>query len=179
MDLLLLINDDDEGHYCWIKSISRLLPGHDGHKNRAKRFYCPLCLSSCTTQENLDKHKTLCQKVKIFQSVEYPQDTELKFEHFKNQCMLPFIIYADTESILESSNKGAAYQEHKPISYCIYVTSINDRWQQPLECYTREDCMEVLMNRLDDLNEEIRTVFKKTIPMTRLRPRGDALFLLQ
>lgn len=62
VDLLLVINDDDEGHYCWIKSMSRLLPGHDGHKNRAKRFYCPLCLSSCTTQENLDKHKTQTSK---------------------------------------------------------------------------------------------------------------------
>ena len=27
VDLMLVINDDDEGHYCWIKGMSRLLAG--------------------------------------------------------------------------------------------------------------------------------------------------------
>ncbi len=100
--------------------------------------------------------------------MEYPTETELKFENFKNQSMLPFIIYADTESILESSNKGAAYQEHIPISYCIYVESIDNRWQSPSEWYTGEDCMEVFMKRIDELNKELRDVFKKTMLILRL-----------
>ncbi len=33
--------------------------------------------------------------------------------------------------------------------------------------------MEVLMNRLDDLNEEIRTVFKKTMLMIRSTPEEN------
>ncbi len=42
VDLLLVINDDDEGHYCCIKSMSRLLASPNGHKHSEKHFYCQL-----------------------------------------------------------------------------------------------------------------------------------------
>ena len=52
---LLLISNDKTNHYCWIKSMSRLVNSQTGG-NEHKRFYCGRCLNSFKTQQSLDKH---------------------------------------------------------------------------------------------------------------------------
>ena len=45
-------------HYCYIKSLGRLL--RQQYYNR-QRHFCPRCLQGYTTEELLEKHRTLCR----------------------------------------------------------------------------------------------------------------------
>eukprot|EP00794_Sanderia_malayensis_P002425 gene2425-biopygen1311 len=55
-----------------------------------------------------------------------------------------------------------------PICYGVNVNSIDRRLNIGPEVYTGEDCMLKFMNRMDELNEHIREIFKVTIPMKAL-----------
>ena len=46
INLLLIMDNDGQAHYTWLKDLSRLMAGRDGHKHKAHRFYCNLCLSA-------------------------------------------------------------------------------------------------------------------------------------
>ena len=98
---------------------------------------------------------------------EYPNKDEmlLKFEGFKKQVPLQFIVYADFECRLAGQDSDK-YQRHAPISYCLKVKTLDDRWMFDLEVYTGDDCMEVFMRSMDWLNREIRKVFGRLLPMS-------------
>ena len=97
--LLLISNEDGDSHYVYVKSISRLLKGRKGHKEKRKLYYCLSCLTHKLSQEQLDEHKKICYKKG---SVKYPEGkTTMEFENFKNMWRLPFVIYADFECIVE------------------------------------------------------------------------------
>ena len=100
----------------------------------------------------------------------YVRRTDL---NIKKQQEIPFVIYADFESLLEKVDGDesckTAYQKHTLISYCWYVKSIDKRWTREPTIYTGLDCMEHFMCDMDKLNNEIRTAFRKImklIPMT-------------
>ena len=165
VDLLIIMNDDFH-HYTWIKNMSRLLYGREGHVGHRTKHYCHRCLGSCNSEEALRKHLTFC-KNHYGQREEYPSKDEmlLKFEGFKKQTLLPFIIYADFECRLVRQDSDK-YQRHIPISYCLVVKTLDDRWRFETETYTGDDCMEMFMNRMDWLNREIRKVFERLIPLS-------------
>eukprot|EP00794_Sanderia_malayensis_P017208 gene17208-biopygen14810 len=169
LNLLLLADDNGNSRYCWIKSLSRLLPGRPGHKHNRERFYSNFCVSSCKTQESLNKHIEICKQNES-QAVTFPakKDAQPSLSNFKKQMFLPFIIYADFECMLEKMDDPSKYQKHTPISYGLYVNSIDGRLNIGPEVYTSEDCMLKFMNRMDELNEHIREIFKVTIPMKAL-----------
>eukprot|EP00794_Sanderia_malayensis_P001715 gene1715-biopygen1568 len=60
------------------------------------------------------------------------------------------------------------YQKHTPSSYGLYIKSIDGRLNIGPEVYTGEDSMLKFMNRMDELNEHMREIFKVTIPMKAL-----------
>ena len=165
VDLLIIMNDDFH-HYTWLKNMSRLLYGRDGHMAHRARHYCHRCLGSCNSEEALRKHLTFCRN-HYGQREEYPSKNEmlLKFEGFKKQTLLPFIIYADFECRLVHQDSDK-YQRHVPISYCLVVKTLDDRWRFETETYTGDDCMEMFMNRMDWLNREIRKVFERLVPLS-------------
>ena len=50
---LLLISDDENNHYCWIKEFNRLL-GRDGKP----RYFCKRCMNGFTRPDALTNHRT-------------------------------------------------------------------------------------------------------------------------
>ena len=169
VNLLLLENENGNVHYTWLKNMSRLLYGQKGHKHHCKRFYCDICMNTFNKEETLKKHSEFCTPNGYVQAVKYPEENELKFQNFENQMILPFIIYADFECVLKDiSNGSTTYQEHVPISYAFHIESIDTKWSHTVETYTGEDCIEQFLLQMDYYNEEIREMFKKTVPMTEL-----------
>ena len=69
----------------------------------ARRYVCQFCLNLCASQDALDKHKENC-RLHEAQRIKMPQQgqEELRDTKVEYQARLPFIIYADFESILES-----------------------------------------------------------------------------
>lgn len=52
---LLLISSEETKHYCWIKSMSKLLSS-EYNKHRHARLFCYRCLFSYQSKGSLDKH---------------------------------------------------------------------------------------------------------------------------
>ena len=97
---LLLITEREKRHYTAIKSLSRLL-GSLNSKNEHKQHFCVNCLNSFNSVETRDKHFEYCVDREAVK-VEMPrQGSKIRFTDGSKQMKVPFIMYADFESILE------------------------------------------------------------------------------
>ena len=102
--MLITALDQDTGdpiyHYCYIKSLSRLLRQQ---YYDTKRHFCTRCLQGYTTEGLLEKHRTLCRGAASRPTrIDMPKKGKniLQFTNYQKQMKAPFVIYADSESIL-------------------------------------------------------------------------------
>ena len=96
-----MIVDGEKRHYTAIKNISRLLSKLNGKTKRAYHF-CMSCLSSFRTESARDKHCEYCSSnghVKV--NMHSEEEKWLKFRDGQYQFKVPFMLYADFESILK------------------------------------------------------------------------------
>ena len=98
--MLLRIADSKKWHYLAVKKLSALLRGITSkHKGD---FYCINCFHSYSTKEKLKKHQKVCENHDCCY-VEIPEECNeiLKCNHGEKSMKVPFIIYANLESLLE------------------------------------------------------------------------------
>ena len=97
---LLLISEGGIRHYTTIKSLSRLL-SMSNSKHHGKQHFCNNFLQSFTLELSRDKHQVYCEDNEAIR-VEMPQKASMvEFYDGQNQFKVPFIMYADFESILK------------------------------------------------------------------------------
>ena len=96
-----MIVDGEKRHYTTIKSISRLLSKLKG-KTRRVYHLCMNCLNGFRKASARDKHYEYCSG-NDYVKVNMPTGKEkwLKFHNGKYQFKVPFMLYADFESILK------------------------------------------------------------------------------
>ena len=140
MDLLLLI-DDDKSHCVYIK----VFDGFMFHKtkNKNKKYFCRSCLQCFSSKHVLTKHEEDCLSINSKQSVKLERRTT-EFENYCKQILVPFKIYADCESNLESaeSYEGSyikKYQDHVPCGFAYKVVCIDDRFSKPIVVFRGEN----------------------------------------
>ena len=98
--ILLMITDGKKWHYFATKKLSALSRGvtskHDGD------FSCLNCFHSFTTKNKLEKYYYVCRNHGYYY-VEMPKEYNKiwKYNHGEKSVKIPFIIYADFESLLE------------------------------------------------------------------------------
>ena len=101
---LLLISEDENNHYCWIKNISRLLASKVS-KHKSKMHFCHRCLNAFQSETSLEKHIEYCVKneeVKIVMPMDKEGFTKyIKFNNLNRKMRVPFVVYADFECITE------------------------------------------------------------------------------
>ena len=101
--ILFMIANGKKWHYLAVKKSSALFRGitskHEGD------FYCLNCLLSFRTKNKLKKHKSACES-HDYCYVEMPKENNkiLKYNHGEKSMKVPFIIYADLNSMLEKMN---------------------------------------------------------------------------
>ena len=128
---LLLISNNDTTHYCLVRNLSRLLASLTKHKQ--KTFFCDYCLHGFSRQDLLEQHEPHCCKNGP-QKIKLPNEHNdiLYFKDVHKQLKVPFVIYADFESILipcteENLNDDASYtqktREHQASGFCYIVVS--------------------------------------------------------
>ena len=124
-----MITDVKKYHYLAVKILSALFRGliskHVGD------FYCLNCFHSYSTENRLKKHENVC-KNHDYCYVEMPNEDNkiLKYNHGEKSMKVPFIIYADLESLLEKmstchnnpkNSSTTKINKHTPSGYSLFT----------------------------------------------------------
>ena len=185
-----MIGDVEKRHYIAIKNISRPLSKLNGKTQHAYR-YCLNCLISFCTESARDKHYGYCSN-NGHVKVNMPNETEkwLKFHDGQYQFKIPFMLYAEFESILKpvkeryrdkmnkmkAEGKGKApYTEkintHVLSGWCVHSTFAYEDVPVPLKMHQGKDCVEKL---LEYIEEEVKRLYA-TFPQNTMIELTDVL----
>ena len=96
IDLLVLINDD-QSHYVYIKDFNTFM--FHKTKNKNKKWFCKSCLQCFSSENVLIKHKD-CLSISGQQSINLEKGT-IEFKNYFTQLPISFKIYADFECNLK------------------------------------------------------------------------------
>ena len=172
---LLLISEDGINHYTTIKRLSRLLRSSNT-KHKCKQHFCMNCLQGFTQESSRDQHQAYCENNESVR-VEMPkQGSTVEFKDGQNQFKVPFIMYADFESILEpiefpNPNPNQRYtnevSRHTPSGWCVYSKFTYRDVDNPLRLCRGKDCIETFCNYIKGEAHRLYHMFPK-LPMTPL-----------
>ena len=139
-----------------IKSLSRLLSSQNT-KHKGKEYFCMNCLQGFNEESSRDEHLNYCinnESVKV----EMPHKKPLvQYSDGQFQFKIPFIMYADFESILEpihgpennlgiSSTRGI--NNHIPSGWCVHREFAYGKVENPLKLYRGEECIKKFCNHV-------------------------------
>ena len=164
---LLLFEKEGNTHYCLIKDFDKMLYSQTNHHNR--KNYCTYCLHGFTTPELLLKHQPNCARHGLQRTVLPTQKNKyMKFKNIAKMLKVPYVIYADFESLLIPTDEPGRKHEHQPCGYSyLIVSTLPNQHFQPV-CYrgpnVLEHFFENILNDGDILADVLKD--KKEINMT-------------
>ena len=173
---LLMVSEDGIRHYTAIKSLSRLLSSKNSNTKR-KQHFCMNCFQGFTQESCRDQHQVYCEDNESVR-VEMPQQSStIEFKDGQNQFKVPFIMYADFESILEPMDPvelGSPNQpytnevnQHTPSGWCVYSKFTYGDVDNPLRTYRGKDCIETFRNYVEREAHRLYHMFPE-LPMDPL-----------
>ena len=96
----MIIDDKEKKHYVAIKSLERLLSNMNSKHGKAQHF-CNNCLQEFFDIASRDNHYEYCRSNESVR-IEMPtRNPIVRYSNGQHQFKVPFVIYADFESILE------------------------------------------------------------------------------
>ena len=136
-------------------------------------FYCLNCFQSYTTENKLKKHKKLCE-YHDYCYVEMPEEDNkiLKYKPGEKSLRVPFIIYADLESLLEKMNtchnnpeksSTTKINKHTPSGYSLFTHCSFYTTKNKLDYYRGKNCMKKFCLDLREHATKIINYEKKEI----------------
>ena len=146
---LMLITDHNQKHYVVIKSLSRLLRSSNTKKEKAQ-YFCINCMQGFNEARSRDEHYVYRRWNEAVR-IEMPNKKPIvRYSDGQYQFKVPFMMYADFESILEpiqgasnhpnvSSNREV--NVHTPSGWCIYSHFSYGDVTNPLTQYRGPDCI--------------------------------------
>ena len=147
---LMLITEHGKKHYVVIKSLKRLLSMQNS-KHKESQHFCINCLQGFAEQKSRDEHSEYCRLNEAVR-IEMPNRKPIvEYSDGQYQFKVPFMMYADFESILEpiqgvsnnptiSSTRGLNI--HTPSGWCVYSKFAYGKITNPLTQYRGLDCIE-------------------------------------
>ena len=164
----LIIEQDGNTHYVWIKHFNRLL----GSGNKKQMFYCERCLIGFTRNDLLEDHLVDCRGVND-RAIRIKMPTEnnkfIKFVNHKNQLKAPWVIYADFESIINKiegpllpSDESFTHKSsiHEACGFCLRAVRSDGLSTERL-LYRGQDCIQVFLEELKEAELIIKQSLKK------------------
>ena len=177
---LLLVTEKENKHYVLIKDFNRFMYSQTKHERR--KHFCMHCLQCFSSERVLSNHKDICIQVNGTQAIKMPNKDNniLKFNNFHKQQPVPFVIYADFESILEKihgckqdGNKSytEAYQTHADCGFGYKVVCCyDDKYTKPIQIYRGEKSvykfMENILEEVKYCKRVMKKYFNKPLRMT-------------
>ena len=183
---LLLIAEVSEGdgtsfldvkkHYCLIKDMSRLLSSQIT-KHNGSIHICLRCLNAFQTKEKLEIHKEICQSNEFIEMPE--KETFIEFENHIRSQKMPFVIFADFESLVEPISGCQPnpekcftnqFQKHKPCGFCYHIKCSFDENLSRTVTYRMkneapEDISQIFVEMIEDDVTRIQNIPKKPLIM--------------
>ena len=164
-------------HYCWIKQLNRLL--YDQNKHHGQTYFCDRCLYGFSREDLLTKHREDCDGInKNPMKIEMPKDKNITFKNYQNQMPVPFVIYADFESIIEPQtikcgDKSEIQNIHKACGFGYQVVRYDGVANQPI-IYRGEDTVDEFLKRLTQERRVINDTFKNPQPLIMTEEDNEA-----
>jgi len=142
------------------------------------RHHVDLLFHACTSQEILHKHLEKCE-LHGAQRIKMPDEENkiLRFKKIEAQERLPFVIYADFESILERKELvekdplkswTEKCQTHFPCGFGMHTVCTDKRFYSQPKIYFGEDSAEKFLDMVQRESKLIRKFLKNKIQMERL-----------
>ena len=157
---LLLINDDTNEHYTYIKNMSNLFKAN---KNRGGKVFCEKCFVAYT-EKQMKTHKCDIVSSEDFKTViTYPDQNEvmeMSIDKYKKQLKAPFICYCDFESFVIPTNDKSNIQKHVVNSYCIKLVCSFDNKYNDLFIFRGDNVVEHFLEKLLKLKDETDKISK-------------------
>lgn len=180
MEVLLITNNSGKQHYILIKDFNAMLAGNTKYKG--KMHHCLNCLHGCKSEEILKRHRETCPIVNGTQRTKTPKPgSKVKFENYRKQLPVPFVTYADFESVLANVNKEGEptekeswtkmMQEHVGCSYGYKVVChYDDKHSRPFKSYRGVGAVRKFLESLFDeakhCSKTLEKKFKKEMVLT-------------
>ena len=152
---LLMVSEDGINHYTVIKRLSRLRKSSNT-KHKHKQHFCMNCLQGFTQESSRDQHQIYCEDNESVRVEMSKQRSTVEYKDGQNQFKVPFIMYANFESILEPLDPvepGSCSQpytnevnQHMPSGWCVYRKFAYGDVDNPLRTYRGKDCIETFCN---------------------------------
>ena len=145
----MIITENNCKHYVAIKLLSRLLSKQNS-KHKEAQYFCMNCLQGFMEERSRDEHVRYCRNNEAVR-IEMPTGKPfIKYSNGQYQFKVPFIMYADFESILEpiegpgnnprsSSTRGI--NVHTPSGWCIRSEFAYGNIDNPFKLYRGKDCI--------------------------------------
>lgn len=186
---LLYISRGSQGHYCYIKNLSRLVSRQISTTNYSLHI-CDGCLLAFYSNDQLTNHqKNDCGHI----IVELPNRDMTKkdwlgneisghniiFDKYQRKLKLPFVVYADFEAFLNpisscdpdaSKSYTKNIQQHEMYSFGYFIKCSFDDSLSRYRSYTGSDCAKVFMDTLyNDLAQLKKFIHfrKQPIPLNQ------------
>lgn len=187
INLLLITDECGNSHYCWIKNLSRLVSSQISNTQHRK-FFCDGCLLYFSSENVLLRHQFRdCNNVytttpstclKKDKRGNYVPDNVLKFQNYERQLKVPFVVYADFESILKPiatcmPEKTCPYTvetyAHEPYSFAYLIKCSFDDSLTKFVTYSGDNAGKEFVRSLEeDLQIIYHKYLKVPIPMSPL-----------
>ena len=174
---LMILEDGDKKHYVAIKSLKRLLSKMNSKYNPTQHF-CNNCLQGFSDVTFRDNHYEYCRSNESVR-IEMPtRNPIVSYSNGQHQFKVPFIMYADFESILEpiqgvsnnpneSSTRGV--NSHVPSGWCLHSKFAYGKVKNPTTQYRGSDCVERFCKHIIREAKRLYTLFPEVpmIPLTK------------
>ena len=176
---LMLITDGNRNHYVAIKSLARLLSSQNS-KHKESQPSCTNCLQGFAMEISRNEHYVYCKSneaVRIEMPVKKPT---VEYSYGQYQFKVPFMMYADFESILEpiqrvsndpgiSSARGVNVPT--PSGWCVYSKFAYGEVSNPCSQYRGLNCVEKFCEHVISEAKRLYRSFpeKPMAPLTKLQ----------
>ncbi|XP_047029015.1 uncharacterized protein LOC124636862 isoform X1 [Helicoverpa zea] len=165
---LLYLESDNFSHYCLIKDLPRLVKNQIT-KHHGKLFFCDICLMFFNSCDELSSHS--CGGV----ATELPpRGSFIQFENYNRKQLVPFVIYADFETMLErfescdpdpTKASTVIRQRHVPVAFGYHITCTLDANYNCYVSYRGLDCVSKFVKSIYKDAQRIYDILKNNVPM--------------
>ena len=174
---LMIIEDNEKSHYVAKKSLGRLLSKINS-KHKTSQHFCNNCLQRFPEERSRDEHYAYCRSNESVR-IEMPTKNPIvEYSNGQHQFKVPFVMYADFESILEpiqgainnpnvSSIRGV--NVHTPSGWCLLSKFTYGNINNPLTQYRGPDCVERFCEHIISEAKRLYTSFpeRSMIPLAK------------